>query len=426
MKLVFSSIQWAIFILANSVVAPISVGAVFHLNPGEIASLLQRCLFVLGAGSLIQVLFGHKLPIPEGPAGLWWGVFLIFGNFAISMNLDPHLILRNIEMGLLISGFLFIIMGLFKAIDKIKQIFTPIVTGTYLFLLVAQLSASFIKGIMGVGYLSNNVDAKVAIPAIVTLIVTATLSMSRKPIIRSFSILYGIVFGWILFWILNITKPVLNADIVFFSIPEIFAFGMPKIDGGIILTSIITALLLLSNLIASVEVVKKVSESKEEPNYNKASFFMGINQILASIFSSIGFVPVSSAAGFVTTTKIKDKLPFIGGALLILIISFFPPVTLFFASLPVPVGYATIFLAFSNLIVMALKEYSTVLDDSSRLSIIGCSLMIGIGSMFIPIEALRTVPKFLTSVLNNGLILGVITCIILEQSHMILKKKAIS
>lgn len=426
MKVVFASIQWAIFILANSVVAPISVGAVFHLNPGEIASLLQRCLFVLGAGSLIQVLFGHKLPIPEGPAGLWWGVFLIFGNFAISMNLDPHLILRNIEMGLLLSGFLFIIMGLFKAIDKIKQIFTPIVTGTYLFLLVAQLSASFIKGIMGVGYLSNNVDAKVAIPAIVTLIVTATLSMSRKPIIRSFSILYGIVFGWILFWILNITKPILNSDVVFFSIPEIFAFGMPKIDGGIILTSIITALLLLSNLIASVEVVKKVSESKEEPNYNKASFFMGINQILAGVFSSVGFVPVSSAAGFITTTKIKDKLPFIGGALLILIISFFPPVTLFFASLPVPVGYATIFLAFSNLIVMALKEYSTVLDDSSRLSIIGCSLMIGIGSMFVPVEALKTVPKFLTSVLNNGLILGVITCIILEQSHMILKRKAIS
>ena len=42
------SIQWFIFLLANSLTIPIIVGQVFQLSPVEISGLMQRTFFVVG------------------------------------------------------------------------------------------------------------------------------------------------------------------------------------------------------------------------------------------------------------------------------------------------------------------------------------------------------------------------------------------
>jgi len=423
MKSILSSIQWVVFILAGSIVAPVAVGDAFQLPIEEIAGLLQRSFLIIGIGSLLQVFWGHELPIAEGPAGLWWGVFMVFAGFGTAMQMDTYEILQSLEMGLLISGCVFITMGGFGLINKIKIIFTPMVTGTYLFLLVSQLSGPFVKGILGVGYMTPHIDGKVFFSAFIILIFTALLSKSRYPMVRSFSILYGIIAGWLLFAVLGITKPITIEVRSIIDFPKLMIWGSPRFDGGIMLTSVITALLLLSNLIASIEVVKKQVDTQQMVNYNRAGLMMGINQILAGLFCTIGFVPVSTSAGFIATTRLKEKGPFIFGSTLILLISFFPVITLFFASLPPPVGYATIFLAFSNLIIMAFKEFTTVIGDSSRMQILAVSLMVGIGSMFVPSSALKYVPGFLVSIVNNGLILGVIICIILEQVLIKLERR---
>jgi xanthine/uracil permease len=422
MSALFSSIQWAIFILAGSIVAPLSIGAAFHLPAQEIAALIQRTFFVIGIGTLLQVYFGHRLQISEGPAGLWWGVFLLFAGFASSMNLDTYEVLRNLEAGLLISGICFFILSGLKIIHKVKQIFTPLVTGTYLFLLIAQLSSSVIKGIFGIGYLKPGVDLKVTFLAILTLIFAVILAQSPYPKLRNFSVLYAIGFGWVLFAIFGVANRLNIQGIQWFSVPEIFVWGLPKFDFGIVLTSVFTSLLLLSNLIASMEVVDRVVEQKEKLNYNRAGFIMGCNQMLSAVFSTVGFVPVSLAAGFIKTTNIREKRPFIIGSALILGISFFPIITMFFASLPTPVGYAAIFLSFSSMVGLALREYASAGLTETNLLIIGISLLVGIGSMFVPAEALEELPGFLMTLLNNGLILGVLACIFIEQGILLLKR----
>ena len=105
--------------------------------------------------------------------------------------------------------------------------------------------------------------------------------------------------------------------------------------------------------------------------------------------------------------------------------SFFPMITLFFSSLPIPVGYATVFLSFSTMIGIGLKEYQSVMKDERKLFIIGLSLMAGMSSMFIPPLALAHVPRFLVTLLNNGLVLGVILCILLEQGLKISEKRMV-
>ncbi|MEA4826884.1 purine/pyrimidine permease [Clostridium sp. JNZ J1-5] len=419
-RLIFLSLQWTIFILAGSVVAPLAVGAAFHLPQIETSSLMQRSFFVMGLGTLIQVFLGHKLQIPEGAAGLWWGVFLIFAGLSSTLKLDAYDTLRSLEFGLIIGGIMFAVMGTFGIINKIRKLFTPIVTGTYLVLLIAQLSGAFVKGILGIGYLKPHLDIKVAFLSIITIIFTGLLSQSKNSNLKSFSILYGMIFGWILFAMFGLTKHISYKSIPLFALPKPLVWGNPKFNVSITIVSIIVSLLLISNLIASVEVVKKVMNDKEETNYNRLGFLMGINHIIAGIFSTIGFVPVSSSPAFIETTGIREKKPFIIGSIFILVMGFFPVIAMFFASIPVPVGYATIFIAFAGMIGLALKEYTSVGLSSDNLFIISLSLFIGIGSMFIPKEALEELPSYLVSILNNGLIMGVLTCIIIEQ---VLRKK---
>jgi xanthine/uracil permease len=414
MRLVFSSIQWFIFILAGSVVAPLAIGAAFGLSLEEIAGFVQRTFFVIGLVAIIQSVFGHRMPIVEGPAALWWSVFLVFIGLN-GTNDRAHHILQSIELGLMISGLLFILLSVFNIIQHVKKLFTPIVTGTYFILLVAQISGPFIKGIIGVDYKGPGIDWRVSVTAIITAVITILFSKSRYKWISSYSVLLGMLIGWGLFALFQLTAPKEFQLNKWFQIPEMLAWGMPKADAGVILTSVIVTLLLLVNIVSSIDVVEKVTRPLSKPVYNRSGIIMGISQILSGVFSTIGFVPLSYTAGFIMTTKMMERLPFIIGSLLILLISFFPFVTVFFASIPTPVGYASMLLAFSNMMGIGIREYSQTDLNEKNLFIIGISLMIGIGSMFIPTEAVANFPTIIASIVNNGLIVGVLICMVLEQ-----------
>ena len=82
------SLQWFIFLLANSLTIPIIVGQVFQLSPVEISGLMQRTFLVVGVSSLLSGWLGHRLPIPDGPAGIWLGVFILMGQMAVAQGLD--------------------------------------------------------------------------------------------------------------------------------------------------------------------------------------------------------------------------------------------------------------------------------------------------------------------------------------------------
>lgn len=424
MRLSLASLQWVFFILTNSIVAPLSISYAFHLSPAETAELIQRTFFITGLASLLQVLWGHRLPIMEGAAGLWWGVFLTFASLASTLQQDPHGILQNLQLGFLVSGALFVLLGLFKLLHLIKRIFTPIVSGTYLILLVAQMSGTFTKGIFGINGTQTMVDWKVALPALIVLVVSIGLAYSRFGMLRTYSVLFGIGFGWLLFMCLGLGKSLTLESDSWFAWPALLAWGELRFDAGILLTSIVTGLLLLTNLMTSIEVVGKVVQTPDTGKvYNRSSFVMGVNQILGGLFSTVGFVPVSYTAGFIVTTKITQRLPFIIGNFIILCVSFFPVITHTLSLIPVPVGYAVSFLSFSNLIGLGLKEYASGQGNENQPFIIGISLMVGLGCMFISPEALRSVPAFLVSVLNNGLVMGVLTCIGLEQGIKLKNKR---
>lgn len=417
MQLLFSSAQWLIFMLAGSIIAPLAIGNAFAMSPAEIAGLMQRTFFVLGISGLLQVWFGHKLPIVEGPASLWWGVFMIYAGLAASGVIAKDQGLQQLTMGMFISAGLSVALGVGKCLQVMKKLFTPLVTGTYLILLTAQLSGPIIKGVLGIGYLSGQVDLKVAVPALIILLAAVFMAKSSQPFFRNYSVLISLSLGWVLFILLGIDKEMTGAGQVF-SLPSILVWGMPRFSAGITITALFIGVLLLTNMLATVNVVEAVlrQQTRIDPvDYNQTSVLIGVNTGLSGLFSAVGCVPISATAGFMLTTKAFDRLPFILGAVLMVVISFFPPLTAFFASIPMPVGYASVVLPFASMVGIALKSYQSLALDERELFIIGMSLMVGIGSMFISAQATSALPSVVSTLLNNGLILGMGTCILLEQ-----------
>ena len=53
--------QWAIFLIASSIAAPIAIANIFGMDTADTALFLQRTIFVLGIACLIQAFAGHRL-----------------------------------------------------------------------------------------------------------------------------------------------------------------------------------------------------------------------------------------------------------------------------------------------------------------------------------------------------------------------------
>ncbi|SHE99505.1 purine/pyrimidine permease [Clostridium fallax] len=415
MKKIIASLQWTIFIIAGNLIPPIAVAASFGLNPQDTMLFLQRTIFVLGVAGLIQGLFGHKLPIYEGPAGLWWGVFTLYASLAQALFGGANPTLQVLSFSLMLSGIICIVLSLLGIVDKLSKYFTPKVVGVYLILLAIQLASGFLKGMMGVGYLGNDVSPKILLISIILVLISISISKSKN--LSSYAVMIVIIVGWGLFYLLGLTKamPEVNG---FFQLPGIFVFGFPKVEFSMIPTVLLITLLLLTNMLASIQVVKNVVEGIEgkekKVNIKKSGIITGINQIISGGFSAIGPVPLSAVAGFLSQTKMTSMMPFIVGNILVIVISTITPVTAFFSTLPTPVGYSAIFIVFAKMVGLGIGEFDKVLERGKLHSTIGIPLFIGAGIMFVPTTAFMSLSPALTSFLSNGLVLGTIVALIME------------
>ncbi|PLT32495.1 purine/pyrimidine permease [Bacillus sp. V5-8f] len=419
MKILLAGIQWTAFIFASSIVAPIAVASLFGLSGTEAAGFVQRTMFVLGVAGLLQILLGHRLPVNEGPAGLWWGVFALYAGLSETLFNSQAETLRVLQGALFVSGVIFILLSAAGLIEKISRLFSPVVTGAYLLLLVLQLSKSFLAGMLGIGFTGSKVDLKIAGLSIITVVCTFYLTRHRNRFIRQFGVLIAIAGGWILFAVFGETKPVSMDYGTVISLPKLFAFGPPIFDAGMTMTAVFVTLLLLTNMIASIRVVESVVNHQiKKPikaNLKASGFVTGINQMIGGAFGAIGPVPISGAAGFISATGASARLPFLVGSLLVIVTSFIPGVMGFLVALPVPVGYAVMFAVFTTMIGIAFSEIDRETETSRIRTVLGVSLISGVGLMFVPPEAFTGLPPIIASLLNNGLIFGSIVAIITDQ-----------
>ncbi len=413
------SAQWLIFTLANSAVIPLVLGAALGLDMTGTAELARRLLFFSALASLLQVLFGHRLPIIEGPSGMWWGVFMTLAFLAPAMGKPLSLLRTDLETGMMVAVVVLVLVGVSGLMGQALKLFTPAVTGSVLVLLGLQLSGTLVRGMLGLDSPGAAVDLRAAAVSAVVVLVVFGVTLKGKGFFRSVAILAGILAGWLVSLPLGITGAggISLGDTV--KMPELFAWGPPTLDAGIVFTCVVTGLLVSSNLVASILAMEKTLGRRFPGRvYNRGVVFTGVADIMAGAGSTVGFVPYSAGAGMVSLTGVAARLPFIIFTLAMMLLGLFPAVGKLLASIPAPVGYSVLLASFAQMMGFGLRDYLRLRLDTRDFFVVGVSLLFGTGLMFLPPEACRDLPLVARYILGNGFVAGMILVIILE--HVVL------
>ena len=354
---IMGTLQWFIFLLANSIALPIVVGGLFHLTTEEVFYLMQRTFFVVGISSFLQGWLGHKLPIADGPAGSWVGVFTVLAYATVGQD-QLHSTLQILELGMMVVGVVLIGLGVTGVIGRILFLFTPLVTGTFLLLLCLQLSGVFLKGMLGITATVSQIDGFTALIAFGIFLFVVILSNFGKGFVKSYAVLIGLISGWIIFLIAG--KVTIPSQVTqFVQLPHIFAWGIPKWNTGMAVSSFVMVCILVSNTVAAIIAINQATIHKatiEQKQLRNGTWVGGISHMISSLFSTVGVVPLPATAGFIRLTNQKKTMRSFLFALPYVLVgmSLFPSIIRYLASLPSAVVSAVLMALFVQLLELDL------------------------------------------------------------------------
>jgi xanthine/uracil permease len=411
----FSSVQWLFFIFANTVVVPISVASVFKLSPSETQMMLSSSLVFTGIASIFQGLFGHRFPFMEGHSGLLWGVILNLGISASSMGMSLMSIGGGIATGILLASAVTILLISFKkGVILLQKLFSPMVMTVYLFLLTFQLIFIFFEGMFPLTE-SGTIDVYVSLLSLAMVIFVSLLKLKGNSFFSNFSILIGLIVGWVIYSILFNGKAIDVNPTSDLSL-TLFPLGKPNLEFGIIFVSFFAVMMNLSNTIAAISAGDGQFK-RETPNksYRNSIFITTIFTVLGGLFGLVPYTPFSSSIGFLQSTRIFKLRPFLFGGGLLILMGLIPKLASFLATMPITVGNSVLFVAYLQLFGTAYSSLNGTKFDSNSIFRLALPVLIGVSLMKVQPSIFSSLPILIQPFITNGLIMGVIISIFIEK-----------
>lgn len=409
--------QWVAFHLGIVMTAPVVLGSALMLEPMEIAALTQRVFLLVGTASLLQVLFGHRQILVEGPAAPWWAAYVILAELTVRIGGDINVLRTDIQGAMIVVGIVLMLGGAFGLVRRMLPYFTPPVTGTLLILFSLQIGGIGVKSILNAA-MAEGFNPRMIVIAVAALTVIIMMSIRAKGVWKSIAVITGIVTGWLMYYLWGFSTPVVG-DVPFIMMPQVFPWGIPTFNPGVIASLVLLGLVMIPNVVASINAMENAIQQKiKGANYDRGLFTSGVSDTLAGVTGAIGSIPFAISAGLVAISGIKDRLPFILGCVIFILMGIFPAIGKIVASIPAPVVGAVLMVSASPLAAYGLKDYARCTLDNRDTFVIGLSLMIGVGVMLIPGESWRQVPLWTANIFSNGVITGTAVCFLME--HVVL------
>lgn len=408
-----AAIQWVFFIFVNTIVVPVSIGTAFELSAAEVAMTLRSSLVFTGIACVLQGIWGHRYPLMEGHSGLMWGLLLNLSSAAAVLGMDLKVIGGGIATGMIASAVFMLMVGLFGLSHIVRKVFTPMVMSVYLFLLSIQLILIFFTGMLAFTP-KGTLNIPVSLLSVAVVVFVVVLKVKGKGAVSNFSILIGIIGGWIAYELFFSSTAAIPSREVKFSL---FPLGSPNLEWGIVITTFVGGVLNMSNTIASVQAAGRLmGEVPAESRYNRSFSLTGLYTAGASALGLVPYAPFTSSIGFLESTRIFDRLPFLLAGACFSLLGLIPVVGAFFAAMPITVGNAVLFVAYLQLFGTALQSIQGTSFNSNTIFRIALPVLLGISLMMMDSAVFRELPVYIQPFLANGLIMGVLLSVVLEKA----------
>ncbi len=397
-QMMIYALQW--FILAVAVV----VTSVFVAQgtPEEKIFYSQKLFAVIGITGLVQVIWGHRLPIVAGPAA----VLLVGVLSALGSKASTEAIYTSIAIG----GAIITLLTFGGLMRHVQRLFTPRIVVVILMLIAVTL-APVIKNLVFPVGAEHGVHLFGLIFALVGSIAMVVLNRTLKGVAKSLAIPIALVVGSVAYYALF---PVAEFTPSAASFDGLLLSGI-TLDWGVIVAFLICYIALLINDIGSIESLGGMLQSQNMDSRTKRGVRLtGIMNIVAGSLGVLGPVNYSMSPGVIASTRCASRYALIPAALLLILCAFSDRLIWILTLIPNPViGVILLFLMGTQLAASLEMLHSTrsVTSFSDGLTI-GLPLMV---AMLFQLMPRGIAPQIIEPLISNGFAMGVIVVILLEH-----------
>ncbi|MEE8547648.1 MAG: solute carrier family 23 protein, partial [bacterium] len=217
-KSLFYSLQWLLIVVPLITVTSNLMARFLGMDPVSATALFQRFLLVVGLVTSVQVLFGHRYPLLDGPsAALLLSVAVLARDGA------------DVVSGGMLSGGIFLaVLGGFGLVKKVQALFTDRVIGVVLLLISTTLLPFLFPMIIGVNTEHPHGEPLILFISVLLMLLIVILSHWTKGLVRNLSIFIGIVAGFAVMAVLGRIDLTPAAQLSGIAVPEPFLGPMPR------------------------------------------------------------------------------------------------------------------------------------------------------------------------------------------------------
>lgn len=397
-QMILYALQW--FILSIAVVST-SV-FVAQGSPADKLFYSQRLFAVTGLTGLVQVLFGHRMPIVVGPAA----VLLVGVMSSLGANADVEAIYSSIAIG----GLLVALLSVGGVMRRVQRLFTPRIVVVILMLIAFTLTP-VIRGLVFPNGASEAQNIFGLIFAVVGCPVMVILNRRLRGVAKSLVIPIALVVGSVAYFSLFASPSSADTSA---SLRGLFLSNF-SIDWSLIVAFFICYVALVINDIGSIESLGgMLGVDGMEGRLRRGVRITGVMNVVAGCMGVLGPVNYSMSPGVIASTGCASRHALIPATVLLFLCAFWPDVVWWLTNIPNPViGVILLFLMGTQLAASFEMLHSTksVSNFADGLTI-GLPLML---AMLFQLMPRGIVPAVIEPLVGNGFAMGVIAVIVMEH-----------
>ena len=405
--LVLYSLQW--FVLAIAVVVTSTFIATG--SPAERVLYAQKVFALMGIATIVQTLWGHRMPIVVGPAAV-----LLVGIITALASQGEQINTNKIYTAVAIGGIVITALSMGRWLERLQAIFTPR-TVVVILMLIAFTLCPTIKNLIfptaeAERHLFGLLFTLLGIP-------TMALAAARlRGIVKSLVVPIALFVGYVIYYAIYGDFG-LAFDKFSHSEGDIFLPAI-EFDGSMILAFLLCYVALLINDVGSIQGLGAMLQTTDtDKRCRRGVGFTGIFNIIAGSIGVIGPVNFSMSPGVIGSSSCASRYALIPAGVGLIICALSPSMIALFSAIPnTVIGVILLYLMGTQLAasfhIMTADKSASTFDDGL---IIGLPIMVAILFTAIPMDV---IPQIIRPIMGNGFVMGVLTVMILE--HIIFKK----
>lgn len=387
---------------------PVVLTSTFVAPAGETVCFTQKMFAVMGATMIVQVLWGHRMPLVAGPAAvLLMGVLTVSAQGFGSDYIYPSIMVGGVMVGMIAAS---------GVLTRLQRIFTPRVVVSIL-VLIAFTTA---KPIVGMIFSDAEHPLFALLFAIVCVAVMAVANNLLRGVWKSSVVIVAMILGSVVYYCVTGFPSQFASDSM-----EFHLFNTPmRLDAGVVVAFVFCYIALFINEIGSVQSLGDMLAADGMARRNRRGLAVtGIMNVVAGACGVLGPVDYSLSPGVVASTSCASRYTMIPAAAAMIALAFFPQGVAVLLTIPKPVmGMVLLYLMATQIAAGLNMITATRAVGSFREGmILGIPIMFNIILSFAPAEALSAIPSLVRPIVGNGFVMGIISILLLE--HWLLRRE---